>query len=777
MHSTRSMVAAAAMLVLAGAVTPCRGGTADPNQPGRAEHRAAERLAATAPVIATDPRIVPIAISLVDPATLTTDNLATFDDLGASGTNYDSVIDLPGVAFGEHFAGQTLSFSGDFDVLSGTPSAPLALVAGQPGRNLSVFGSANSGTGNLLEGNGPAGFPASAAIGEGAIAILFSADQREVGFDLRGGSGGSATVRFFRRDGSLISTITLDNLAETAYGFRRFFIIKDIAGVTIENIDAGGIGLDNVRFNAPVCGNGVVELGEVCDDNQCCTSDCQQRECPSPFDLCGDGQLDPGEECDDNNFVSGDGCDSGCNVEPGYLCVPDYGYRSVCTLCGNHVVEGVEECDDSVCCTNDCSGRECPSPYDICGDGQLDPGEECDDGNFLAGDGCSPFCAAEPGYVCFPDYGERSVCLPCGNGVLDPGEECDDGNTVDGDGCSSACQVEQREFCRTPNLSIPDNDPAGVSDDLSIIDSGSVFGVAATLRITHTYVGDLIITLTHLSTGRTITLLNRPRCEGDDIDANLRDTAASSVQEQCDLSGSGPAIGGDFRPAEALSAFVGESIAGTWRLTVSDNAGVDVGTLDQWCLGFPPTVTIRGRVLYYAGGGPVPGVGVQLTGPFSESTSTDATGAYAFDDLPPGAWTVRPHKSGDFGNGVSSLDAARILQRIVGIRAFTPEQTLACDVTGNGTLSALDAARVLQFQSGVVTRFPVAGACASDWLFLPVPAAAPNQGQISVEPQITSGVCESGAIGFDSLTSTVSDQNFSAILFGDCTGNWTPAAP
>ena len=44
-----------------------------------------------------------------------------------------------------------------------------------------------------------------------------------------------------------------------------------------------------------------------------------------------------------------------------------------------------------------------------------------------------------------------------------------------------------------------------------------------------------------------------------------------------------------------------------------------------------------------------------------------------------------------------------------------------------------------------------------------------------IEPQIASGVCQGGGIEFGSLTSSVSEQNFRAILFGDCTGNWTPA--
>ena len=37
-----------------------------------------------------------------------------------------------------------------------------------------------------------------------------------------------------------------------------------------------------------------------------------------------------------------------------------------------------------------------------CGNGQLDPGEKCDDGNKNGGDGCTPLCQIENGWIC-PD--------------------------------------------------------------------------------------------------------------------------------------------------------------------------------------------------------------------------------------------------------------------------------------------------------------------------------------------------------------------------------------
>jgi cysteine-rich repeat protein len=49
--------------------------------------------------------------------------------------------------------------------------------------------------------------------------------------------------------------------------------------------------------------------------------------------------------------------------------------------------------------------------------------EQCDDDGTSVGDGCGPTCLFEV----------------CGNGVVDPGEECDDDNLAPADGCSDTC--------------------------------------------------------------------------------------------------------------------------------------------------------------------------------------------------------------------------------------------------------------------------------------------------------------------------------------------------
>jgi hypothetical protein len=174
--------------------------------------------------------------------------------------------------------------------------------------------------------------------------------------------------------------------------------------------------------------------------------------------------------------------------------------------------------------------------------------------------------------------------------------------------------------------------------------------------------------------------------------------------------------------------------------------------------------------MYYSNAQPVNAATVQLEGPTTLMGQTDPTGAFLFTDLDPVPWQIVPQKLGDVGSAVTALDAVYVLQAVVGMRTLSPEQTMACDVNGSGTLSSLDATLILQYAAGTITDFPVAHACGSDWAFMPDPAPTPNQ-QL-VEPVIAAGACQGGSIAFQPLAGEANSQNFLAIAFGDCTGNW-----
>jgi hypothetical protein len=162
-------------------------------------------------------------------------------------------------------------------------------------------------------------------------------------------------------------------------------------------------------------------------------------------------------------------------------------------------------------------------------------------------------------------------------------------------------------------------------------------------------------------------------------------------------------------------------------------------------------------------------VELSFAGDGSTVVETGPDGDYSSPPLSAGSWSVAPAKSGGIENGVSALDAAYVLQALIGEREFDEWQAIACDVTGDGTLSALDAARILQFSIGLRERFTAAEKCGSDWLFFGIGIDG-----VVVPPAIDGEECQSGAAIFPTLSADLTEQDFLAVPFGDCTGNWTP---
>lgn len=148
-----------------------------------------------------------------------------------------------------------------------------------------------------------------------------------------------------------------------------------------DSTTAGSFAIDDLTIGDEVdrlCGNGVLDDAEVCDDGNR-EDDDACVDCLDAF--CGDGFLYVDvEECDDGNAEDTDDCTSAC----------------LDAFCGDLLVRrGVEDCDDgNVDDTDDCAA--CLDA--ACGDGFLHAGiEECDDGNLLDGDGCDRACGIEGG--------------------------------------------------------------------------------------------------------------------------------------------------------------------------------------------------------------------------------------------------------------------------------------------------------------------------------------------------------------------------------------------
>jgi hypothetical protein len=153
----------------------------------------------------------------------------------------------------------------------------------------------------------------------------------------------------------------------------------------------------------PVCGNGVIETGEVCDDgeaNSDTVPNACRTDCTRP--VCGDGVHDTETEACDDGEANSDTVPDAC--------------RTDCTLpdCGDGVLDDGEACDDGTGnsgTTPDACRLDCTEP--ICGDGVKDSDEECDNGALNSD--------TNPG-ACRTDC----TLFFCGDGIVDtPTEACE----------------------------------------------------------------------------------------------------------------------------------------------------------------------------------------------------------------------------------------------------------------------------------------------------------------------------------------------------------------
>jgi len=116
--------------------------------------------------------------------------------------------------------------------------------------------------------------------------------------------------------------------------------------------------------------------------------------------VCGNGVVEGAEECDDANEVSTDACTNHCTT----------------ARCGDSIVRtGVEQCDDGNTTSNDgCTNCVLDPPR--CGNAIVEAGETCDDGNTANGDSCSAGCRIEPCTPTTPLFNVR-VSFARPNGV------------------------------------------------------------------------------------------------------------------------------------------------------------------------------------------------------------------------------------------------------------------------------------------------------------------------------------------------------------------------
>lgn len=154
-------------------------------------------------------------------------------------------------------------------------------------------------------------------------------------------------------------------------------------------------------------------------------------------------------------------------------------------------------------------------------------------------------------------------------------------------------------FVAGPGLAIdlPDNDPAGASATLTVEGAGTIDSIdAVVVSMDHTWIGDLIVTLT-APDGTSVTLLDRPGepvtgsfGNSADLTAGVGVIISDQIPSPGENLGNGGCIdiGGDCpragSPTDSLAGLSGVAADGEWTLTVTDNAGGDLGSIDGFII-------------------------------------------------------------------------------------------------------------------------------------------------------------------------------------------------
>ncbi len=349
----------------------------------------------------------------------------------------------------------------------------------------------------------------------------------------------------FRPEGSLASLI-----GRPVTGNWTLQVADDLSGS-----NTGALTGYEVLVCQCTAASGDCEFGVACrngtDDDGDGLVDCAETSCASdPFCI-------PETDCDDNldsdldtlidcRDPSCDGID-GCEV----------GAERTCTDAFDNDDDAGVDCDDT-----DCAATAHCLPEADCRDGTDDDGDGLAD---CLDVGCDALMGCELGV-------ERT----CNDGVDNDGDastDCGDSDCATALYCNVSCGAGlDSTYVVATDLPQPINSSTTINSVIPIATAGRVQEVAVKMNATHTYDGDLDVFLD--APGGSVELTSDNGGTGENYTNTIfTDDAATRI-----VDGVVPFTGA-FRPEQPLAGLFATSLAGDWKLRVTDDAGGDTGTL------------------------------------------------------------------------------------------------------------------------------------------------------------------------------------------------------
>ncbi len=193
-------------------------------------------------------------------------------------------------------------------------------------------------------------------------------------------------------------------------------------------------------------------------------------------------------------------------------------------------------------------------------------------------------------------------------------------------------------FLRTQNSSIPD--PGTLNSSLTVASVGTILDLNVLVNINHTWDEDLDVFLI-APDGTRVELFTDVGGLGVNFTNTLLDDDASSLI----ATGVAP-FTGTYKPEGNLTSFEGRSLAGIWKLEVTDDTKIDKGTLLNWSIIARYTASPAGPIV--------------LVTPTSGLVTTESGGTTSFtvklDNRPTSNVTI-PVSSNDTTEGTVSTSS------------------------------------------------------------------------------------------------------------------------
>jgi len=216
-------------------------------------------------------------------------------------------------------------------------------------------------------------------------------------------------------------------------------------------------------------------------------------------------------------------------------------------------------------------------------------------------------------------------------------------------------------------------------------------------------------------------------------------------------------LGGATPLAVAIGDFNGDGIQDFATANDgSNNSSIRLGACSPF--------SITGTITYgNAVGAPTPryvsNVTMTAVGSPNVFTTTGAPGPgegeYLLNVFGPGPYTVTPSKSFAFDTAINSFDAARVIAHVTGTNLLFGNALVAADVSGNGLIQSFDAAQIARYS----TASPPFGQT-GQWKFYTIPNIPFPAGLTPTSRTYPT-------------ISNVAGQDYTALLLGEVSGNWT----